>query len=286
MWCAKWRIKLDQIWYPSTTRLCFQGEKADHIKELVLSMLRPVVLSPPQNNESSNLWNPSDTDPLPFFPDTPDKFEISVTDWTCCDNTAVEALLQLRTSKTSWKPSIISRAYTQEKIIQTDEPADESETKLKNPEDVDLNRTRNFGNQNERNTDFHRVSMLLDFLCEENIKCKRLTERNSILEKEVQDLKAELESLTEIFLQKESPSTEVNDHTSSKDHSEVWQIPTRTVNEKRPPEKSNSLITVNNRFSALQHDVDDKRDNSSLTSDNGSFSIQMENIKLKQKFSI
>ena len=125
--------------------------------------------------------------------------------------------------------------------------------------------------------------MLLDFLCEENIKCKRLTERNSILEKEVQDLKAKLESLTEIFLQKESPSTEINDYTSSKDHSEVWQIPTRTVNEKRPPEKSKSLITVHNRFSALQHDVNDKRGNSSLTSDNGSFSIQMENIKLKQK---
>ena len=89
-----------------------------------------------------------------FFPDTPDKFEISVTDWTCCDNTAVEALLQLQTSKTSWKPSIISRVCTQ---IQTDEPVDESETQLKNPEGVDLNRTRNFGNQNERNKDFQRV---------------------------------------------------------------------------------------------------------------------------------
>ena len=79
--------------------------------------------------------------------------------------------------------------------------------------------------------------MLLDFLCEENIKCKKLTERSSILEKEVQDLKAELESLTEIFLQKESPPTKVNDHTSSKDYSEVWQISTRTVNGKRPPGK-------------------------------------------------
>ena len=178
---ATWRLKEISsvvIWYPSTTTLCLQREKADYIKELVLSMLRPAVLSPPQNNESSNLWNPSDTDPLPFFPDTADKFEISVTDWTCCDNTAVEALLQLQTSKTSWKPSIISRAYTQEKIIQTDEPVNESETQLKNPEGVYLNRTRNFGNQNERNTDFHRVSMLLDFLCEENIKCKKLTERN------------------------------------------------------------------------------------------------------------
>ena len=57
-------------------------------------------------------------------------------------------------------------------------------------------------NQNERNTDFDRASLLLDFLCEENIKCKKLTERSSILEKEVQDLKAELESLTEVFLQK------------------------------------------------------------------------------------
>ena len=56
-----------------------------------------------------------------------------------------------------------------------------------------------------------------------------------------------------------------------------------TVNEKRPPAKSKSLITINNGFSALQDDVDDKRDNSSLKSDNGSFSIQMENIKLKQK---
>ena len=76
----------------------------------------------------------------------------------------------------------------------------------------------------------------------------------------------------------------------------------------RPPAKSKSLITINNGFSALQDDVDDKRDNSSLKSDNGSrmksgngsrmkidngsrmkisdngsFSIQMENIKLKQK---
>ena len=102
--------------------------------------------------------------------------------------------------------------------------------------------------------------MLLDFLCEENIKCKKLTERNSILEKEVQDLKAELESLTEIFLTKESPSTKVNDHTSSTDYSEVLQIPTKTVNGKRPPAKSESLITINNGFSALQDDVDDKRD--------------------------
>ena len=167
-------------------------------------MLRPVVLSPPQNNESSNLWNSSDTDPLPFFPDTPGKFESSVTDWICCDNTctAVEGLLQLQTSETSWKPTRISRTYTQDKIIQKDEPADESETNLKNPEGVDLNCMRKFRNQNERNTDFDRVSMLLDFLCEENIKCKKLTERNSILEKEIQDLKAEQESLTEIFQQK------------------------------------------------------------------------------------
>ena len=116
---------------------------------------------------------------------------------------AIEALLQHQTSKTPWKPSIISRAYTQEEIIQTDEPVDESEMKMQNPECVDLNHMRNFRNQNERNTDFDRVSMFLDFLCEENIKCKELTEHNSILETEVQDLKAELESLTKIFLQKE-----------------------------------------------------------------------------------
>ena len=79
-----------------------------------------------------------------------------------------------------------------------------------------------------------------------------MTERNSILEKEVQDLKAELESLTEIFLQKESPSTEVNDHTSSKDYSEVWKLPTRTVNGKRLLTKSKSLITINNGFSAFK----------------------------------
>ena len=79
--------------------LCFQEEKADHIKELVLSMLRTVALSPPQNNESSNLWNPSETDLLSFFPDTPNKFEISVTDWTCCDNTAVEALYNFKCQK-------------------------------------------------------------------------------------------------------------------------------------------------------------------------------------------
>ena len=154
--------------------MCFQGEKADQIKELVLSILGP-VLSPPQNNESSNLWNSLETDPLPFFPDTPHKFENSVADWTSCDNTAVEALLQLQTSETCWKPTRISRAYAQEKIIQTDEPADESETNLKNPEGVDSNCMKNFRNQNDRNTDFDRISMLLDFLCEENIKCEKLT---------------------------------------------------------------------------------------------------------------
>ena len=51
----------------------------------------------------------------------------------------------------------------------------------------------------------------------------------------------------------------------------------------KDPAKSKSLITIDNGFSALQDDVDDKRDNSSLKSDNGSFSIQIENIKLKQK---
>ena len=93
------------------------------------------------------------------------------------------ATIQLQTSETSWKPTRISRAYTQEKIIQTDEPVDESETNFKNLKGVNLNCMRNFRNQNEKNTDFDRVSMLLDFLCEENIKCKKLTECNSILEK-------------------------------------------------------------------------------------------------------
>ena len=51
----------------------------------------------------------------------------------------------------------------------------------------------------------------------------------------------------------------------------------------KTPTKSKSLIAINNGFSALHDDVDDKRDNSSLKNDNGSFSIQVENIKLKQK---
>ena len=57
----------------------------------------------------------------------------------------------------------------------------------------------------------------------------------------------------------------------------------QNCNGKRPPAKSKSLITINNGFSALQNDIDDKRVNSSSKSDDGSFSIQMENIKLKQK---
>ena len=134
---------------PINDNIVLPRGKADHIKELVLSMLIPVVFSPSQNNESSNLWNSSDTDALQFFPNTPDKFENSVTDWTFCDSTDVEAILQLQTSETSWKPT---RAYTQENIIQTDEPVDESETNLKNPEGVDLNCMRNCRNQNERNT--------------------------------------------------------------------------------------------------------------------------------------
>ena len=122
---------------------------------------------------------------------------------TCCDNTAVEVLYNFKRQKRIGNlPEFPEHTY---------EPVDESETNLKNPEGVDLNCMRNFGNQNERNTDFDRVSMLLDFLCEENMKCKKLRERNSILEKEVQDLKAELESLTEIFLQKESSPPEVNE---------------------------------------------------------------------------
>ena len=42
--------------------------------------------------------------------------------------------------------------------------------------------------------------------------------------------------------------------TSPKDYPEVWQIPKRIVNGERPPEKSKSLITINNGFSALQDD--------------------------------
>ena len=50
----------------------------------------------------------------------------------------------------------------------------------------------------------------------------------------------------------------------------------------KTPDKS-EITHHSNGFSALQDDVDDKRDNSSSKSDNGSFSIQMENIELKQK---
>ena len=127
------------------------------------------------------------------------------------------------------------------RMIQTDEPADDSETNLKNPGGCRLKLYGNFRNQNDKNTNFDRVSMLLQFLCKENSKCKKLTERNSILQNEVHDFKAELESLTEIILQKESPSAKVNDHTSSKAYSEVWQIPTRTVSGKRPLANQNHL---------------------------------------------
>ena len=45
----------------------------------------------------------------------------------------------------------------------------------------------------------NRINVLLDLLCEEKEKCGRFNERNIILEKETNDLKNEVESLTEII---------------------------------------------------------------------------------------
>ena len=66
--------------------------------------------------------------------------------------------------------------------------------------------------QKEENKDTSRISLLQDLLGEENMKYKKLLERNIILEKETKDLKTELDSLTELIriLQTEKSSAKAN----------------------------------------------------------------------------
>ena len=136
--------------------------------------------------------------------------------------------------------------------------------------------------QKEENKDTSRISLLLDLLSEENMKYKKLLERSIILVKETKDLKTELDSLTELIriLQTEKSSSKVNVVKQTKDNSQEWKIQTKKNHNQRPPEP-HPQIDIRNTYSILQDD--DKENNTAMEKDNCLFSIQMENIKLKQK---
>ena len=100
--------------------------------------------------------------------------------------------------------------------------------------------------------------------------------------KETKDLKTELDSLTELIriLQTEKSSLKVNVVKQTKDNSQEWKIQTKKNHNQRPPEP-HPQIDIRNTYSILQDD--DKENNTAMEKDNCLFSIQMENIKLKQK---
>ena len=68
-----------------------------------------------------------------------------------------------------------------------------------------------------------------DLLSEENMKYKKVSERNIILEKETKDLKTELDSLAEVIriLQTEKSSAKVNAVRQTKDNSQDGKVQTK-----------------------------------------------------------
>ena len=120
-------------------------------------------------------------------------------------------------------------------------------------------------------------------MCEEKEKCRRLNERNIILERETNDLKNEVDSLTEIIrmLQTHNSPAEMNTDTSLVNDEREWQTSLKTANRKAPPESPTGLATKN-KFLALQTENREEK-NSTITDENGLFFLQMENVKMKRK---
>ena len=80
----------------------------------------------------------------------------------------------------------------------------------------------------------NRINVLLDLLCEEKEKCRRFNECNIKLEKETNDLKNEVDSLTGIIgmLQTQNLLTGINTDTSLVNDQQEWQTSLETTSQK------------------------------------------------------
>ena len=134
-------------------------------------------------------------------------------------------------------------------------------------------------NKNARESD--RTSVLLDLLCEENVKRKKLQEKYVILEKESKNLRGEVESLTVVIrlLQAEKTNTEDHKDPPSEDIIKEWQTPNKTASQKQPP-RFTPLVETRNKFNVLS---DENKDDNSADKKNHTFAFQVENINLKRK---
>ena len=195
--------------------LMFQGEEGENIKHEKISRI-----------ESADEWtykinveqNTSFCEPTPFYPPTPTLFDTSTAGTenhrTGQDACVAEALLQLKFQSTSTnvptmnakekcKPSYTKRIYSR-------------------PKDNSI-----CGSEN-------RINVLLDLLCEEKEKCRRFNECNIKLEKETNDLKNEVDSLTGIIrmLQTQNLLTGINTDTSLVNDQQEWQTSLETTSQK------------------------------------------------------
>ena len=156
----------------------FQGEEGENIKHEIISRIE----SADERTYKMNVeQNTSFCGPTPFYPPTPILFDTSTastedhrTDENAC---AAEAVLQLKFQSTS--------ANVQTKKAK--EKCEPSCTKriCARPKNDSIYASEN------------RINVLLDLLCEDKEKCRRFNEHNIILERETNDLKHEVDSLTD-----------------------------------------------------------------------------------------
>ena len=104
-----------------------------------------------------------------------------------------------------------------------------------------------------------------------------------MLERETNDLKNEVDSLTEIIrmLQTHNSPAEMNTDTSLVNDEQERQTSLKTANRKAPPESPTGLATKI-KFFALQTENREEK-NTTITDENGLFFLQMENVKMKRK---
>ena len=139
------------------------------------------------------------------------KYRRPKTDQEVC---AVEALLQLKLQSTSTN-------------VQTKNVKEKREPSY----------TKRIYARSEKNSihaSEHRINVLLDLLCEEKEKCRQSNEHNIILEKETNDLKKEVDSLTEIISMLQTRNLPVGMHTNTSlvNDEQEWQTSLKTANRK------------------------------------------------------
>ena len=246
------------IWYPSTKTLSFQGKIAYQLKETIRAIIKEKKpASRAQANISSSIDETLNTllsgsvDTPPLFPDTPKVQEYSTIDdrictWTENETTAVKALIQLNPSKDlsftpslrdcPWKTVMHCRETRTTDLVEKDSDIIDAPFSVEEEIGHDNDAIKQAHcNKNARESD--RTSVLLEWLCEENVKRKKLQEKNVILEKESKNLRDEVESLTEVIrlLQHEKANTEGHKD-PSEDIIKKWQTPNKTASQKRHPQ--------------------------------------------------